>query len=1087
MKRYIYLTLILPILFLISCVVTPNYQYTITYYVDDIKMNLSPSGYNQGDEFTLPIPSLPKIKVFDGWYLSNDYTGEKIEKITNKNTSNLTLYGKTLSIDNLNTIEYYIDNEKVDYSLRVYFDGETKELPTPEINSNQIFDGWYLNKELTGEKHTSLKDLNGNLTLYGTIKTNSTILPDDNYKEILKQNFNSSAYEFSILCDMDNELFLETFKISGKNYYYESDDETLYLALVDGLYRYYFQDYDGEYYYLLETDEDYQYSAEYFFVQDLTKINIDKFIKENDYFTVSKEYLNEIGYIFTGYEEEYSSFKLYLKKNKIDIVELESTVEYDNETYHCSYIIEFSNFDSTTITLPNASYYYETTSSKITPIKDVYQLSKSDIVTIEGVVTGIYGNNFFISDNEKGILVYMSNDDTYNSIVEIGTSLKLTGSIDIYKTIHQIKDLTEISIINKEFNYSKPSLNDVSQSKLSLYVNDLIDVNNLKIETLPTSYELFSKDTSFICSINQTEVTIFISKHVDSATKENLFNILQNQNINDIISLENIHVSYYNNYQLVLTNNSVIKENNNNYPYLETTIKQKTFDYNTELNDILNQITVYEVLDSNTKNLIDLNDCEINTDNYQPGKSGTFDFIINYNNLSSTIKVTIKNELEKLQKYEINKSLLPDVIKNMSYDPSTGITYGVNLGLPSIGEPKVLVIPIEFTNKLASKDMVPNLNKAFFGTSMDTGWESLQSYYYKSSYGKLNIQGTVLEPFNTGYTVEYYENLQKQYIKDLDAYYNYETDTYPDPVEYKILKSALEYYDDQINYDDYDYNKDGYIDSIYLVYTEEYNYDEESLWWAFTNEYYTDDYEYYDNVEADFYTFLSYEFLFEQFHNKTINLNTETIIHETGHLLGLDDYYDYDETTGPKGGIGGSDMMDYNIGDHNAYSKLLLGWISPYIVNGENANIDLTPFQKNGDVVIIFKEWKNTFFDEYLIIDFFTPDGLNQASSGEFGMFTKSGIRIYHVNSTLNSPSDCYSIFELTLYNNSYTSKRLISLIEADGKNDINQNQYSSDSDLFYVGDSYTPLKWQDNTSCGFTITVNSLSNEIANITIEYK
>ena len=180
-------------------------------------------------------------------------------------------------------------------------------------------------------------------------------------------------------------------------------------------------------------------------------------------------------------------------------------------------------------------------------------------------------------------------------------------------------------------------------------------------------------------------------------------------------------------------------------------------------------------------------------------------------------------------------------------------------------------------------------------------------------------------------------------------------------------------------------------------------------------------------------------------------------------------------------------MMDYNVGDHNAYSKLLLGWISPYIVNGENANIDLTPFQKNGDVVIIFKELKNTFFDEYLIIDFFTPDGLNQASSGEFGMFTKSGIRIYHVNSTLNSPSDCYSIFELTLYNNSYTSKRLISLIEADGKNDINKNKYSSDSDLFYVGDSYTPLKWYDNTSCGFTITVNSLSNEKANITIEYK
>ena len=57
--------------------------------------------------------------------------------------------------------------------------------------------------------------------------------------------------------------------------------------------------------------------------------------------------------------------------------------------------------------------------------------------------------------------------------------------------------------------------------------------------------------------------------------------------------------------------------------------------------------------------------------------------------------------------------------------------------LPSTGNSKVLVIPIAFENYPKTEEMRTRINKAFFGTSEDTGWESLQSYYQKSSYGKL--------------------------------------------------------------------------------------------------------------------------------------------------------------------------------------------------------------------------------------------------------------------------------------------------------------------------------------------------------------
>ena len=55
--------------------------------------------------------------------------------------------------------------------------------------------------------------------------------------------------------------------------------------------------------------------------------------------------------------------------------------------------------------------------------------------------------------------------------------------------------------------------------------------------------------------------------------------------------------------------------------------------------------------------------------------------------------------------------------------------------------------------------MRQNIQKAFFGTESETGWESLKSYYSESSYGKLNIDGTVTNWYtpknNEAYYAEY--------------------------------------------------------------------------------------------------------------------------------------------------------------------------------------------------------------------------------------------------------------------------------------------------------------------------------------------
>lgn len=384
---------------------------------------------------------------------------------------------------------------------------------------------------------------------------------------------------------------------------------------------------------------------------------------------------------------------------------------------------------------------------------------------------------------------------------------------------------------------------------------------------------------------------------------------------------------------------------------------------------------------------------------------------------------------------------------------------GVTRGLPSVGSPNVLVIPVEFTDARASSKMRSDLEKAFFGTSEQTGWESLSSYYYKSSYGKLNIGGTVTEVFNTGKPSSYYESL----------YAN--TDEYP---EYRILKAALEYFDDKIDYSDYDFDGDGMIDAVYMVYTVGVDYEsDDPLWWAFTNEYYTDTVETYDGKEADFYIFMGYDFFFEKTASgKQLTLNCETLIHESGHLLGIDDFYDYDENKGPAGGLGGGDMMDYNVGDHNPFTKLLLGWVNPYVVSSDGT-LELGSFGSVGDCAIVFKD-KESPFSEFFIIDYYTPDGLNAMEAGYSGLFDAAGIRVYHVDADLASSVN--SIWEAFENNNSDTKYKLISLVEADGRNDIIGGGESSSSDLFAVGKTISGLKWNDGTADGFTVSIDGVT-----------
>jgi len=436
------------------------------------------------------------------------------------------------------------------------------------------------------------------------------------------------------------------------------------------------------------------------------------------------------------------------------------------------------------------------------------------------------------------------------------------------------------------------------------------------------------------------------------------------------------------------------------------------------------------------------------------------------------------------------------------------------VNLNSTGNQNILVIPVNFTDYPCSSlgggcsSVKTKIQKTFFGASSDTGWESVASFYEASSYGKLTITGTVTDWFTLDKTTTQLAALT----------------SYGDPTYY-VLRAAVNWYKTQVGnaLTGFDQNSDGYIDAVWLVYSAPNYTNEASLdqnvFWAYTYWDYMQDASISSPV-ANVYGWASYDFMYDGY--GTTDVDAHTYIHETGHVMGLDDYYSY--TDGDWGAAGGLDMMDYNVLDHNAYSKMALEWTYPYVIDGTKSSTSLTlnPFESSGDCVLINNSWNGSPLDEYLLLEFYTPTGLNYMDSHFGGYvngvqgYTIPGIKIYHIDSRMGrlgwsdasfisftnsidiSSGSYYTdivVSNSSEYSIANANYKLVHLLEAGGTNTFkNYNAIASNGTLFTEGDTFSPTsfanffyisgKFDDNTSIGYSISVNSVSSSSASVTI---
>jgi M6 family metalloprotease-like protein len=311
------------------------------------------------------------------------------------------------------------------------------------------------------------------------------------------------------------------------------------------------------------------------------------------------------------------------------------------------------------------------------------------------------------------------------------------------------------------------------------------------------------------------------------------------------------------------------------------------------------------------------------------------------------------------------------------------------------GKSPFLIVPVVFSDSSESKTMANQDNwntiqKAFFGNSTDLRFESLHSYYYQSSYGQLDLTGTVTDYYYpTRYTAA---SLGENAVAGLaqDAA-NWAKSTY------------------NLDMSQYDSDENGMIDGMWMIYMYPTNSD--SVFWAFSST--TGNTGTHANPTVNNFGWAGIEFLLRSKGYQDYPCDAHVLIHETGHMLGLMDYYSYSYAN-DYDAMGGVDMMDLNLGDHNPYSKMLYGWVKPYVVYG-NATITLQSsqfkdalivipydgrrYQKNTDGKVVFN-----MFDEYLVLDYYTDQNMNGLDYDVYGAdhVAGRGGRLYHVDNRLS-------------------------------------------------------------------------------------
>lgn len=379
------------------------------------------------------------------------------------------------------------------------------------------------------------------------------------------------------------------------------------------------------------------------------------------------------------------------------------------------------------------------------------------------------------------------------------------------------------------------------------------------------------------------------------------------------------------------------------------------------------------------------------------------------------------------------------------------------------GTKKALVLLVDFSDNKASTTTYPTSHYEdllFSKGTYSTG--SMRDFYLENSYNKFDLTGTVSKWYRAPQTYAYYVDNQNGF-----GYY-------PKNAQ-RLVEDVVKAADTDIDFSQYDWDGDGYVDALIIVHAG-FGAEEDGS----TNKIWSHQWDAYaaisvDNVKVNTYSM------------QPDNGRVGVFSHETGHVLGLPDFYDYgydsaglgmwslmaagswngerDATTGKVK----SDKAGTKPSQLDAWSKIKLGWISPTVLR---TNLNNASFPKVETSSTVYKLWTSGKIEqEYFLVE-------NRQKTGFDEYLPGSGLLIYHIDETKKNNNDQYHY--------------LVGLEEADGKYDLRSNSNSGDGGDPWPGTSskteFSDTSTPNSKSYSDTktnVAVNNISASAATMTAD--
>lgn len=247
------------------------------------------------------------------------------------------------------------------------------------------------------------------------------------------------------------------------------------------------------------------------------------------------------------------------------------------------------------------------------------------------------------------------------------------------------------------------------------------------------------------------------------------------------------------------------------------------------------------------------------------------------------------------------------------------------------GTKKGLIILVNFKDvkfgRTHTRTMFDNIaNKIGFTNSL--GFKgSVKDYFLAQSNGQFELDFDVVGPYTLSQNMAYYGAHSKDGLQDVKPGH--------------MILEACQMADKDVNYKDYDWDGDGEVDQVFVIYAgfgEADGGSEDTIWphESQLSTWVSKPYETKDGVSVNTYA-CGNENTYDMLGRSRIN-GIGTICHEFSHCLGYPDLYD---TNYSNFGMGSFDLMcsgSYNgesfcPPNYSAYEKWVAGWIKPTILD----------------------------------------------------------------------------------------------------------------------------------------------------------